>query len=172
MCRDGGGWKVVLKVCSCNFIYIKRKESYVTVRRYERLPCLSLFLGLNEVCSDHWRFLKILSCAKVACFIYLFSKERTKQTVFLSLKWANDVLSNISDISNVLGMLGLNLISRVMGKGMLADIQEMESKFFTFRISSWNVSRFSSKHTIQCTCYLRQASIYHPLSEILLARSE
>lgn len=170
MCRDGGGWKVVLKVCSCNFIYIKRKESCVTVRRYERLPCLSLFWVLMRsvvITEDFWK-----SWAVQRWLIYLFSKERTKQTVFLSLKWANDVLSNISDISNVLGMLGLNLISRVMGKGMLADIQEMESKFFTFRISSWNVSRFSSKHTIQCTCYLRQASIYHPLSEILLARSE
>lgn len=172
MWRDGGGWKLVLKVCSCNFIYIKRKESCVTVRRYERLLCLSLFWVLMRsvvITEDFWK-----SCAVqrwLVLFIYFPRREQSKQ-FFLSLKWANDVLSNISDISNVLGMLGLNLISGVMGKGMLADIQEMESKFFTFRISSWNVSRFSSKHTIQCTCYLRQASIYHPLSEILLARSE
>lgn len=167
------GLKSSFKTLPAVTLFISKGRKAVWLLEEVWTPALSEpFLGLNEVCSDHWRFLKILSCAKVACFIYLFSKERTKQTVFLSLKWANDVLSNISDISNVLGMLGLNLISGVMGKGMLADIQEMESKFFTFRISSWNVSRFSSKHTIQCTCYLRQASIYHPLSEILLARSE
>lgn len=67
---------------------------------------------------------------------YFFPKERTKQTVFLSLKWANDIFINISNISNVFRMLRLNLTSRVTGKGVMSDIQEIESKFFRFRISS------------------------------------